>query len=52
MIEIYENYDMECLSLDGMWTIQDKASQNKKRFAFEVMYNNIHCSFIESCSHI
>lgn len=40
MVEIYdsENSDSEkeCVSLNGIWTVQDRESQNKKRFAFEV----------------
>lgn len=31
-----DNEDMEYLPLSGVWTVQDKASQNKKRYAFEV----------------
>lgn len=41
MVEIRENEsvdngDVEFLPLTGVWTVQDKDSQNKKRFPFEV----------------
>lgn len=28
--------EVECLPLTGVWTVQDRSSQNKRRYAFEV----------------
>lgn len=39
-MEIYDNDGSDCdkeqIQLSGIWSVQDRESQNKKRFAFEV----------------
>ena len=50
-VEVYENESPdtemeECVSLNGIWTVQDKESQSKKRFAFEVNLTEKRCVLV------